>query len=68
MAIKCPHCHSEILDDSRFCSKCGTPIQATKEEVDAYTRTLLTPSPGIVPGSLLAGKYRITGEIGRLRS
>lgn len=64
MAIKCPKCHSEILDDSRFCSKCGTPIHATAEELEAFTRTLVTPSRGVSLGSLLAGKYRILEEIG----
>jgi len=64
MAIKCPKCQSEILDDSRFCSKCGTPIHATEEEMDAFTRTLTTPSAGISLGSLLAGKYRVLEEIG----
>ena len=65
MAVKCPKCHSEILDDSRFCSKCGTPIQATEEELAAFTKTLVTSSTGVALGSLLAGKYRIQEEIGR---
>jgi serine/threonine protein kinase len=65
MVVKCPNCHSEILDDSRFCSKCGTPIQATEEELEAFTRTLVTPSAGVSLGSLLAGKYRVQEEIGR---
>jgi serine/threonine-protein kinase len=65
MAVKCPKCHSVILDDSRFCSKCGTPIRATEEELAAFTKTLVTPSTGVALGSLLAGKYRILEEIGR---
>jgi len=64
MATKCPNCHSDVLDDSRFCSKCGTPIHATEEELKAFTRTLVTSSAGVSPGSLLAGKYRIIEEIG----
>ncbi|MCJ7645079.1 MAG: protein kinase [Candidatus Aminicenantes bacterium] len=64
MAVKCPKCHSEILDDSRFCSKCGTPIHATEEEMEAFTRTLATPSVGASLGSLLAGKYRVLEEVG----
>ena len=65
MAIKCPQCHSDVLDDSRFCSKCGTPIHATEEELAAFTRTLGTPSAGVSLGSLLAGKYRVLEEVGR---
>jgi serine/threonine protein kinase/dienelactone hydrolase len=64
MAIKCLKCQSEILDDSRFCSKCGTPIHATKEELEAFTRTLATPSAGISLCSLLGGKYRVLEEVG----
>ncbi|MCJ7488161.1 MAG: protein kinase, partial [Candidatus Aminicenantes bacterium] len=64
MAVKCPQCHSEILDDSRFCSKCGMPIHATEEELAAFTKTLATPSKGVSFGSLLAGKYRLLEEIG----
>jgi len=64
MAVKCPKCHFEILDDSRFCSKCGTPIRATEEELAAFTKTLVTPSTGVALGSLLAGKYRVQEEIG----
>ena len=64
MAIKCPNCHSEILDDSRFCNKCGTPIHATVEEMDAVTRTLVTPSTSVPLAGLLAGKYRLMEVIG----
>jgi serine/threonine protein kinase/formylglycine-generating enzyme required for sulfatase activity/cephalosporin-C deacetylase-like acetyl esterase len=64
MTFKCPNCHSEILDDSRFCSKCGTPIGAQAEEQDVFTRTLVTPTTGISLGSLLVGKYRVLDEVG----
>jgi DNA-directed RNA polymerase subunit RPC12/RpoP len=64
MAIKCPKCHSEILDDSHFCSRCGTPIHATEEELATFTKTLVTPSTGVAIGTLLAGKYRILEELG----
>jgi len=64
MTSQCPKCHSDILDDSRFCSKCGTPIHATEEEMEAFTRTLATPSVGASLGSLLAGKYRVLEEVG----
>lgn len=64
MAVKCPKCHSEILDDSRFCSKCGMPIHATEEEMAALSKTLRAPITGVSLGSLLAGKYRVLEEIG----
>ncbi|MDH4272595.1 MAG: protein kinase, partial [Candidatus Aminicenantes bacterium] len=64
MVFKCPNCHFEILDDSRFCGRCGTPIIAAEEQVASFTKTLTTPSAGVPLGSLLAGKYRVLGEIG----
>jgi dienelactone hydrolase/predicted Ser/Thr protein kinase len=63
--MKCPHCHSDLLDDSRFCSQCGRPIHASLQDEASFTKTLAEPRGGVVPGTLLAGKYRILEEIGR---
>jgi serine/threonine protein kinase len=64
MPAMCPKCHSDVLDDSRFCSKCGTLIRGTAEELDGFTRTLVTPTTGVSLGSLLTGKYRVLEEVG----
>ncbi|MCX6568083.1 MAG: protein kinase [Candidatus Aminicenantes bacterium] len=64
MANQCPTCQSEVLDDSRYCSKCGTPIYASEEDLEPPTRTLVTPAVGVSLGRLWAGKYRIMEEIG----
>jgi serine/threonine protein kinase/predicted esterase len=64
MATQCPKCRSEILDDSRFCGRCGTQIRAAEEELPTFTQTLVTPTVGITVGSMLAGKYHILEEIG----
>jgi len=63
--MKCPKCQTEILDDSRFCSKCGTPIQPSEEIFVSRTRTILRPMEEIHPGSTLAGKYKIIEVSGR---
>jgi eukaryotic-like serine/threonine-protein kinase len=63
--MKCPKCHSDVLDDSRFCSKCGEPIHSAEKDLVSFTKTLVTPSSGVALGSLLAGKYRILEEVGR---
>ncbi len=65
MAIKCPKCQSEILDDSRFCSKCGTPIHPSEGIFFSQTRTILRPMEELVPGTLLASKYKIAEVAGR---
>jgi hypothetical protein len=41
--MKCPKCQAEILDDSQFCSKCGTPIQSPEHAFFSQTRTILRP-------------------------
>ncbi|HUU36935.1 MAG TPA: protein kinase [Candidatus Desulfaltia sp.] len=63
--MKCPQCQTDISDDSRFCSKCGTPVQAAERIVFSQTRTILRPMEELAPETLLAGKYRILKVVGR---
>ncbi|MGB6340661.1 MAG: protein kinase, partial [Candidatus Aminicenantaceae bacterium] len=65
MAIKCSKCQAEILDDSRFCSKCGTPIHPSEEIFISQTRTILKPIKELLPGTMLADKYKIADVVGR---
>ncbi|MBI3448909.1 MAG: protein kinase [Acidobacteria bacterium] len=69
--MTCPSCASEIKDASRFCSTCGAGLEATSV---APTRTSLRDlgvSSGalddarFIPGTLLAGRYRIIGLLGK---
>ena len=69
----CPSCSRECADNSRFCAWCAAPLDATSAE----TEVLVPPgSPGsisssgvdegrFVPGTMLAGRYRIAGLLGR---
>jgi serine/threonine protein kinase/Tol biopolymer transport system component len=63
--MKCPRCNSEVLNDSRFCSKCGTPINASGKASASLTKSLQTPASQTIQGKVLAGKYKILEEIGR---
>jgi len=63
--MKCPSCQSEISEDSRLCTKCGTPVQAAERIVFSQTRTILKPMEEMAPETLLAGKYRIIKVVGR---
>lgn len=65
MIMKCPNCHAENRDDSRFCSNCGTPLGQAGPEGASLTKTLATPLPVISKGALVAGKYKIVEEIGQ---
>jgi serine/threonine protein kinase/dienelactone hydrolase len=63
--MKCPKCQAEISGDSRFCSKCGTPIDPSEEIFISRTRTILKPIRELLPGTTLAGKYKINEVLGR---
>ena len=63
--MKCPKCHSDNPDTSRFCGSCATLLTGEGSLPDSLTRTLTTPLPVISKDKLIAGKYRIVDEIGR---
>jgi serine/threonine-protein kinase len=71
--LNCPACSTEIADDSRFCSSCGTSIaelsaEATRDRTPSHEST--PPSSDshhgrFGPGTILAGRYRIIERIGK---
>jgi serine/threonine protein kinase len=63
-AMKCPNCHAENREDSRFCSQCAAPL-GSGAEAPSLTRTLETPVQVIKQGTMIADKYRIVEEIGQ---
>jgi serine/threonine protein kinase len=63
--MRCPHCHAENRDDSKFCGNCGKPLNAEESLGASLTQTLAVPLPGITKDTLVAGKFRIVGELGR---
>jgi serine/threonine protein kinase/tetratricopeptide (TPR) repeat protein len=63
--VKCPHCHSEVSEDSEFCSKCGTRVSSALKPDSSVTKTMRPSKLETLVGTTLAGKYRIEREIGR---
>jgi len=61
--MKCPKCQFDNASDSKFCKECGT--QFGEEMPFSKTITLETPFKVLDKGSLFAGKYKVSGEIGR---
>ena len=71
----CPKCAGAVAEGSRFCPSCAAPLEVTSAE----TRTGLpagarrTPSSShpsldnarFLPGSMVAGRYRVIGLLGR---
>lgn len=63
--MKCPKCHSDNPDTSRFCGSCATLLSQDSPPIDSLTKTVQTPAHVLSKGTLIAGKYRIVDEIGR---
>jgi len=63
--MKCPKCHSDNPDTSRFCGACAALLAEEGLFPGSLTRTLEAPLRILTKDSLIAGKYRIVEEIGR---
>src|SRR4051794_17242243 len=69
--VQCPSCKRESAG-GRYCSWCAAPLDATSAEtaIMASSSTLLSSSSSVdegrfLPGTVLAGRYRIAGLLGR---
>ena len=65
--MRCPKCHSENNEGSRFCSNCAAPLgpgAGAGPDAASLTKTLETPVRVLKTGTLIAGKYRIVEEVG----
>ncbi|MGA3017948.1 MAG: protein kinase [Bryobacteraceae bacterium] len=68
----CPSCSRECAENSRFCSWCSAPLDSTSAET-----AVIAPEPPKLssttnldegrfpPGTVMAGRYRIAGLLGR---
>jgi TolB-like protein/tRNA A-37 threonylcarbamoyl transferase component Bud32/Tfp pilus assembly protein PilF len=63
--LRCPKCHSDNPDTSRFCGSCAALLSSEGQPPVSLTKTLETPARTLLKDSLIAGKYRIVEEIGR---
>ena len=67
--MDCPKCRAVNPDSSRFCGTCAAPLPppapGDAPEAASLTATVDPLDRGLLPGTLVAGKYRILGEIGR---
>ncbi len=68
--MKCLECRAENPETSSFCGRCGRPLGGAEQSFDAGgpstapTLTKATPADGPGTGTVIAGKYRLLGEIG----
>src|SRR5471030_1130562 len=67
--VHCPSCSRECADDSRFCSHCAKPLDASSAETEVLGAVLSSQSSvdegRFLPGTVVAGRYRIAGLLGR---
>jgi len=67
---KCPSCAAEVPQGKRFCADCGNAVVSSHvsptETSAASPPSLDSVEPNrFVPGTMLAGRYRIVGLLGR---
>ena len=62
--MKCPKCHTDNPDTSRFCGSCAALLEEGRQLADSLTKTLTTPVPLVAKDSLIAGKFKIIDEVG----
>jgi len=63
--MKCPKCHSDNPETSRFCAGCGTQLLPGEEIEVSPTKTLETPRVELTTGSTFAERYQIIEELGK---
>jgi len=63
--MKCPKCHFDNPKETFYCGKCGAALSPSEERSISSTKTLQTPLMGLTPGTTLARRYQILGELGK---
>jgi len=63
--MKCPNCRSDNTDTARFCSNCAAPLLGAQGTTPPKTPSSLEPTKVLAEGTVVAGKYKILGMIGR---
>jgi len=64
----CPACHSTVPEGRPFCAGCGAPLPATAvptETGHGRFRSAGRTEVRFIPGTLVGGRYRIVGLLGR---
>lgn len=63
--MKCPKCHTDNPDTSKFCGSCAAVLSSEVQPDPSLTKTIETPARIPSKDTLITGKYRIVEEIGR---
>jgi hypothetical protein len=69
--MRCPACRHEVSASSRYCPECGVRVDAslaatlTVHAADPLPSSDALDGAQFIPGTMLAGRYRIVGLLGR---
>jgi serine/threonine-protein kinase len=69
--MRCPACQRDVPESSRYCAACGARLDASSAPTLTVTANDSLPPSGaldgaqFIPGTMLAGRYRIVGLLGR---
>jgi len=63
--MKCPKCHFDNPEDTRYCAKCASPLRPEEEIATlSHTNTLQTPVKELTRGTTFARRYEVIEELG----
>ena len=69
--MRCPGCQRDVPESSRYCASCGARVGASSAPTltvatsDAPSSSGALDGAQFIPGTMLAGRYRIVGLLGR---
>src|SRR4029453_3330666 len=69
--MRCPSCGRDVPESSRYCPACGGGVEGSQSPTLTVAGGDRLPSSGaldgaqFIPGTMLAGRYRIAGLLGR---
>jgi serine/threonine protein kinase len=62
--MRCPQCRTENAEESKFCRECATPLPKSGGPTGSFTKTLESPLPEPIRGTVFADRYEIIEELG----
>jgi tetratricopeptide (TPR) repeat protein/predicted Ser/Thr protein kinase len=67
MSLRCPECHADNSEDSRFCRHCATPLlhPVPPELASAPTLIYSLPLPELTPSTIFADRYLVIDKLGK---